>query len=219
MESRSYIHKMKGWRGIPLPVLRLTVTAVLFPLLTIYPAISSAAACKPLKGIGSKCSSDTNSARKKGHGSTTYTKVSHRHSPGTLSKSTQREHINLVNTAISFLGIPYRFGGEDLSGVDCSGLVRKVFAVHQVQLPRSAREQYGAGKQVAREYLDAGDLVFFRMSTRASHPDHVGIFIGDGRFIHASSREPRCVRVGDLSSDFYARAFVGAIRVDEGRQR
>ncbi len=118
----------------------------------------------------------------------------------------------LVTFAKTFLGVPYRLGGEDSSGIDCSAFVRTVFAAFQVQLPRSASEQFSAGRRVSSASLIAGDLVFFRTGRQSSGADHVGIFIGRDKFIHASSQEPGCVRIGELSSAFYRRTFVGAVR-------
>lgn len=125
------------------------------------------------------------------------------------------EQVRLVKFAASHLGVPYRFGGESLQGIDCSAFVRKVFSSFDIQLPRSAREQYGVGQRVPRDRLAVGDLVFFRTRKAADYPTHVGIFIGNDRFIHASSLQERRVRIDSLSEDFYDRAYTGATRLKE----
>jgi cell wall-associated NlpC family hydrolase len=116
----------------------------------------------------------------------------------------------IETTAASFLGTPYRFGGESADGIDCSSFVQKVFREHQVELPRTAREQIQMGSDVAPGELKKGDLVFFH--TYASYPSHVGIYLGDGKMIHASSGKGE-VTVSDLNSDYYRSRYIGAKRV------
>jgi cell wall-associated NlpC family hydrolase len=128
------------------------------------------------------------------------------------------EPVKLIKYAASHLGVPYRFGGESLQGIDCSAFVRKVFSSFDIQLPRSAREQYGVGERVPRDRLAVGDLVFFRTRKEADYPTHVGIFIGNDRFIHASSLQERRVRIDSLSEDFYDRAYTGATRLKESTE-
>ena len=113
-------------------------------------------------------------------------------------------------TAAQYLGTPYRFGGESADGIDCSSFVQKVFREHQINLPRTAREQSLVGSEVAQGYLRKGDLVFFH--TYASYPSHVGIYLGDGKMIHASSGKGE-VTVSDLNSTYYRSRFMGAKRV------
>lgn len=114
-------------------------------------------------------------------------------------------------TALSLRGAPYRFGGEDPSGFDCSGLVQYVYQQHGVAMPREVRDQFRVGKRVDRSQLEPGDLVFF--STVAPGASHVGIIIGGDQFVHAPS-ERGVVRVETLSSQYWASRFVGAKRVD-----
>lgn len=116
----------------------------------------------------------------------------------------------LGRTASRFLGTPYRFGGEGPSGIDCSSFVQQVFREHQVSLPRTAREQITVGSEVAPGDLRKGDLVFFR--TYASYPSHVGIYMGDGKMIHASSAKGKVV-VSDINTNYYRSRFLGAKRV------
>jgi cell wall-associated NlpC family hydrolase len=118
----------------------------------------------------------------------------------------------LINTAMMFLGVPYKFGGNSSStGLDCSGYVKKVFGILHIDLPRTAREIYNVGKYVQKSQLAIGDLVFFR--TYARYPSHVGIYLGDNKFIHASSRS-KMVTIDDLDFSYYKRRYIGAKRVE-----
>ena len=117
----------------------------------------------------------------------------------------------LSSAALSLRGAPYRFGGTDPNGFDCSGLVRYVFGQHGLPMPREAREQFKVGKTVPRDRLEPGDLVFF--STVAPGASHVGIAIGGDQFVHAPS-ERGVVRVDQLTTQYWASRFIGAKRVD-----
>ena len=117
----------------------------------------------------------------------------------------------LSGTALSLRGAPYRSGGEDPNGFDCSGFVQYVYNQHGVAMPREVREQFRVGKRIDRDRLAPGDLVFF--STVAPGASHVGIAIGGDQFIHAPS-ERGVVRVENLSSQYWASRFVGAKRLD-----
>ena len=116
----------------------------------------------------------------------------------------------LLRVARRMLAVPYRFGGTTLWGLDCSGFVQKTFAFLNLDLPRSAREQFREGAKVAKADLSPGDLVFFR--TYAKYPSHVGIYLGDNRFVHASSRE-RKVTVESLDTPYYVKRYIGAKRL------
>ena len=116
----------------------------------------------------------------------------------------------LSGTALALRGAPYRDGGMDPSGFDCSGFVRYVYEQHGVAVPRQVRDQFQIGKNVDRDDLEPGDLVFF--STIAPGPSHVGIVIGGDQFVHAPS-ERGVVRVESLSSQYWASRYIGAKRV------
>ena len=116
----------------------------------------------------------------------------------------------LSGTALSLRGAPYRDGGIDPSGFDCSGFVRYVYEQHGVAMPRQVRDQFRVGKNVDRDRLEPGDLVFF--STTAPGASHVGIVIGGDQFIHAPS-ERGVVRVESLTQQYWASRFIGAKRV------
>jgi|SRR5687767_3273331 len=116
----------------------------------------------------------------------------------------------LSGTALSLRGAPYRFGGIDPSGFDCSGFVSYVYQQHGVPMPREVREQFRIGTTVDRDRLEPGDLVFF--STVAPGASHVGIVIGGDQFVHAPS-ERGVVRIENLSSQYWSSRFIGAKRV------
>jgi len=116
----------------------------------------------------------------------------------------------LLRVARGMLAVPYRFGGTTLWGLDCSGFVQKTFAFLNLDLPRSAREQFREGAKVEKADLSPGDLVFFR--TYAKYPSHVGIYLGDNRFVHASSREKK-VTVESLDTPYYVKRYIGAKRM------
>jgi peptidoglycan endopeptidase LytE len=132
----------------------------------------------------------------------------------TKSWKNKEERYMLVKVAKSFMGAPYRYGGESVRGLDCSAYVKKIYDIFDVQLPRSAREQFHVGSKISRDQLIVGDLVFFRTKRYAKYPTHVGIYIGDGNFIHSSSGNNRMgVKIDSLASDFYNKTFTGATRV------
>lgn len=115
----------------------------------------------------------------------------------------------IAAVAASFIGTPYRFGGSDGRGFDCSGLA--VYAYEQVgiSIPRSAAEQHRAARRVSLRDLLPGDLLFFRIGSR--QVDHVAIYVGGGRFVHAP-RSGALVSYGSLKQGFYRRHLVSAGR-------
>ena len=119
----------------------------------------------------------------------------------------------LVEAGFKMLGVRYRYGGtSEKTGLDCSALVRNLFAKIDLTLPRSSREQYKAGEKVAREDLQKGDLVFFAASSNGKTPNHVGLYIGDGQFLHAA-RKAQKVIISDLNKSWYKLRYVGARRI------
>ncbi len=122
---------------------------------------------------------------------------------------------DLVVNAMGFLGVRYKYGGNDLDeGVDCSGFVRAVYEqTLGMVLPRRAAEQARATQTISRDELKPGDLVFF--NTMRSAFSHVGIYIGDNKFIHAP-RTGAQVRIEDMRKSYWVKRFNGARRVDAG---
>ncbi len=119
---------------------------------------------------------------------------------------------DLAMFALGLIGVEYRWGGETPdAGFDCSGLVRHVFQqVTGVTLPRTSKELSHIGAPIAQRDLQAGDLVFF--DTRRFAFSHVGIYLGDGRFIHAPSRGSE-VEIAELSNGYWRKHFNGARRL------
>ena len=117
---------------------------------------------------------------------------------------------SLKKSAYSFLGARYRFGGSSRNSLDCSSFTQQVFREQSVKLPRTAREQFYVGNEVIRGDLKKGDLVFFQ--TYASFPSHVGIYLGNRKMIHASSREHRVV-ISTMDTPYYLSRYLGARRM------
>ena len=117
----------------------------------------------------------------------------------------------LVKTARRFIGVPYRWGGEDRhNGFDCSGLTMVCYRLNGLNLPRNSRSQYQAGAPVQRHALAQGDLVFFA-TQGGTRVTHVGLYVGNGKFIHAP-RTGKTVRIENLSNGFFTRTYVGGRR-------
>lgn len=123
----------------------------------------------------------------------------------------QPTRLRLVEAGFKMLGVRYRrSGGSEKTGFDCSGLVKSLFSQFDIELPRSSREQFKQGEEVNRDELEVGDLVFF--SSGGTRPTHVGIYIGDDKFIHAALKA-RKVIVSDLNKFWYTMRYLGARRI------
>ncbi len=115
----------------------------------------------------------------------------------------------IIGTALSLRGVPYRNGGSDPAGFDCSGFVAYVFGQNGVLVPRTVSEQYRAGSDVGED-LQAGDLVFF--DTTGGGVSHVGIAIGGDEFVHAPSSTGE-VRIERLGTSYWSKRYRGARRL------
>lgn len=127
-----------------------------------------------------------------------------------IAGNTTSKADKIIATAKKYIGVPYVWGGESPSGFDCSGFVQYVFKVHGISLNRTTETQYKHGSYVSKSNLKPGDLVFFQNTYRAGI-SHVGIYIGNGQFIHASSSKG--VTISNLSSSYYTSHYYGARRV------
>ncbi|MCB0283281.1 MAG: C40 family peptidase [Calditrichaeota bacterium] len=117
---------------------------------------------------------------------------------------------NVMQVAQYWIGVPYLYGGNDYRGVDCSGFVQAVYAdVFRIDLPRTTAEMYENGNYVRNGIFECGDLLFFK-DIRGRGVDHVGIYIGENRFVHASSSGG--VVISSLESVYYKEHFVAARR-------
>lgn len=117
----------------------------------------------------------------------------------------------IVETAKKYLGVPYVYGGTSPSGFDCSGLVYYVLKSHGITVSRSSAAMYKCGTPISKSQLQPGDLVFFQ-GTSSSGISHVGIYAGNGQFIHSPNRG-KVVSFADLNSAYYTEHYYGAIRV------
>jgi cell wall-associated NlpC family hydrolase len=131
---------------------------------------------------------------------------------GEVSNQVETKATQLVVGALGFLGVPYRRGGSNAeSGFDCSGFVRAIYQqTAGLLLPRRASEQAAATEKIDKTDLKPGDLVFFNTMRRAF--SHVGIYVGNGKFIHAPKPGGE-VRVEDMGASYWAKRFDGARRV------
>lgn len=129
--------------------------------------------------------------------------------PDTLQIMLQGGRPDVVREALRYVGTPYRYGGTLPDSVDCSLLVQTVFAARGMSLPRTAAQQFEIGRRVNYTELLPGDRLYF-VST-SGRINHTGIYIGGGRFVHASSRH-NCVAVDSLKEPLYWRRFAGARR-------
>lgn len=116
----------------------------------------------------------------------------------------------IAQLALSMIGVRYRYGGDHPSeGFDCSGLVYYAYTSNGHDVPRTSQAQFAAARKIPLAEAAEGDLLFFRDQAKLSH---VGIYLGDGRFVHAPSSGDT-VRVADLDAPYYQRHFVAAGRL------
>ncbi|HEV8612341.1 MAG TPA: C40 family peptidase [Gemmatimonadales bacterium] len=125
----------------------------------------------------------------------------------------------IVGTALSVMGTPYRWGGTDADGFDCSGLIQYTYAQHGITLPRQSTEQAKAGRPVDRRLvaLAPGDILTFSSDPGGDTPSHVGLYLGDGRFIHSATGgvQTSVLSAADPAGGWWYARWVGARRVLE----
>lgn len=129
---------------------------------------------------------------------------------------TEYDNIFLYNEGARWLGVPHRYGGSTKQGVDCSGLVSQIYqTIYQKRLSRSSADMlYNDCKRISKSHLQEGDLVFFCTgSGRTKTPNHVGIYLKEGRFIHTSSSKG--VIVSQLSEPYYQKSWLCGGRVSK----
>jgi len=126
-------------------------------------------------------------------------------------ETSQAVEQKVVEISLKYLGLPYKYGGETLWGIDCSAFVRRIWGFFGLELPRTSGEQFRVGQKTDKNNLKPGDLVFFHQQGRKS-VSHVGMYIGDSKFVHASGIDNK-VTISDLTQDYYRRCYKGARRV------
>jgi cell wall-associated NlpC family hydrolase len=118
----------------------------------------------------------------------------------------------IAQFALGFRGVPYRLGGADPGGFDCSGLVQYVFAQYGVAVPRVVEQQYEVGDKIRPSDIQPGDLIFFNTKSRGRGASHVGIAIGQDSFVHAPN-STGVVRIEALGQGYWGSRYVGARRI------
>jgi len=131
--------------------------------------------------------------------------------PNRTSGKSTVDGYSLAGTALALRGAPYRNGGSDPKGFDCSGFIQYVFSRYNLFVPREVRDLYRMGQALKPDELTAGDLVFF--STTEPGASHVGMAIGGDQFVHAPS-STGVVRVEHLSANYWSMRFLGARRLN-----
>ncbi|WP_157722089.1 C40 family peptidase [Tumebacillus avium] len=121
-----------------------------------------------------------------------------------------QQGLSVARAAESFVGSPYVWGGTTPQGFDCSGFTQYVYAQHGVAVPRNSYDQFDVGKPVQQQELQPGDLVFF--TTYAPGPSHLGIYVGEGKFVHALNNDTGVI-TSTLDNDYYKNRFLGGKRV------
>lgn len=129
---------------------------------------------------------------------------------GTAAASARFDADAVVATALGLRGVPYRSGGSDPKGLDCSGLVQYAFGRHGISLPREVRQQLTLGREVRLAGIEKGDLIFFAIDSKAA--SHVGLSIGGDAFVHAPSSRG-VVRVEKFSAPYWSRRIVAVRRL------
>ena len=136
--------------------------------------------------------------------------LTHSTSAPTLDKADK-----IINTALSYSGVKYKYGGTSMKGMDCSGLLYVSFSRHQVEIPRTSHQLADEGKRIRVEEVTKGDLLFFKTKASGKRINHVGLVVSvsdnDIRFIHATTS--RGVIVSSLREGFWNYAFVKATRI------
>lgn len=141
-------------------------------------------------------------------GSDTYQSLMGRTIPVSRAGSTSLSR-RVISLALQYEGVPYMFGGTSPRGFDCSGFTQYVFSRSGLYLPRAADEQFEVGTPVSLSRLQPGDLVFF--TTYEAGPSHVGIYLGDGDFISATSSSG--IAITSLYGGYWGNRYIGARRI------
>lgn len=142
-----------------------------------------------------------------------YTPPPRREVVAELEKRRRADRRRLLAVVKRYMGVPYRWGGVTRQGMDCSALVRAIIReTYGIELPRTSAEMYALGQPVPeRRHLRPGDLVFFRDTYSGPGVSHVGVYVGDGRFAHASVTQGGTI--GSLGAAYFRQRYAGARRI------
>jgi len=133
-------------------------------------------------------------------------------SPKYQNNKPSSNKLSVIKTAKKMLGVKYRYGGSSPhKGFDCSGLVQYSHKLSGINLPRTTGQQYKVSRPISRRYLKAGDLVFFKIAI-SRVVSHVGIYLGNNKFIHAPSSGKR-VKISSLKEKYWKKHYMGAGRI------
>ena len=196
-----------------------TLAALLSLVLIVTPFVNNATNClasidsqqgarpsESVEGMPVPCERDA-------HGPLMHDAAPARVEPEPASWRAKKEPVSsdsVVQTALAYRGVPYRYAGMTSRGMDCSGLVSRVLKAHGIRAPHSSAALFKMGAAVSVKELHAGDLLFF--VTRGRRVSHVGLYIGEGKFVHASSRSGGVI-TSSLSEAYYAKRYAGARRM------
>ena len=175
---------------------------------TVKKAADTSAKKKTASTSGKTVSRGTTSSTGK-TASTTTSKTTSNTVVKAVSSAASSKASAVIATAKRYIGVPYVWGGQTPSGFDCSGFTQYVLSKNGISIPRVTIDQYKTGTAVSRSNIKVGDLVFF--TTYKAGPSHVGFYMGDGKFIHASSSKG--VTISSLDSSYYSGRYIGARRV------
>ncbi len=158
--------------------------------------------CLIILALSGSCAHDASSVPKASPGKNNATEI---------CRGRRISKAGLNDSICRWLGVPYRYGGMNRRGMDCSGLVHTVFSENGLTLPRTTAGLRRISTNIPRSNLRFGDLLFF--SIKRKKCDHVGIYLGNGKFVHASTR--RGVIISSLSEEYYRRHFEEGRRIIE----
>lgn len=199
---------MKFYKRIAACALSLLLLSSSFSTLSVQAAKKNASTLKKVTKRVFKSQTKKTTKKKT---ITRKSNVKRKYSRGSGYYLAQGDNNAIVDIAKSLIGTRYVYGGTTPRGFDCSGFTQYVYRMAGVNLPRTASEQSQVGVAVDKSQLKPGDLVFFQTVTNGI--SHVGIYIGNGNFIHASSGSSYKVKVTSLSSSYYVNRYRGAVRI------
>lgn len=160
------------------------------------------------------CSSNKNTSVRPSYSHTSTHQSSKQEKASHASMPKNEHEKRLISEANKWLGTPYKFGGNTKAGVDCSGFVCNLFnETFNIKIPRNSAKQHEFCHKVKKAELRIGDLIFFATNSGSRAVSHVGLYVGDGQMIHASTRKG--VIYQDIETDYYAKAFIGVGRIEQ----